>query len=334
MFTPLHLPKNTSLLSTKASIIQTRTIYFRFIQYLSLSALIGLIYFLKPWFIQIVMGDRFNAIFDFNMTVIALIVGVVALIKYVTRRKNKYLFIGFAFIGSSILTGMYALLSSGLVGTFALLQLSVINEFQWSAPQFIIALFAFTSILVWFVEHIITSHETYSKRELNWITITLVAISLFYVFVIPVYYLNFFSLVLFLITATGYLYKRYWFTKYFEHWFIMFLILNAGSEAFYLSSVDLNDALFFFARLFQLVAYGCGLIGLLMSIYIAFNEVEEGKDTLNAILLSIGDGVFVTDIYERIVLMNKQAERLSGAHIKESIGIHYADIFHMVNEKE
>lgn len=68
-------------------------------------------------------------------------------------------------------------------------------------------------------------------------------------------------------------------------------------------------------------------------------EEERGKtarekDRINAILQSIGDGVFVTDTKGIIRLMNKVAEDLSGFKLSEAADRYYGDIFNLVYEKD
>jgi two-component system phosphate regulon sensor histidine kinase PhoR len=61
--------------------------------------------------------------------------------------------------------------------------------------------------------------------------------------------------------------------------------------------------------------------------YIAYKEVEEAKDNTDAILKSIGDGVFVVDNQGIVVLMNQVAEQMSDISSHQAIGRHYYDVF-------
>ncbi len=63
-------------------------------------------------------------------------------------------------------------------------------------------------------------------------------------------------------------------------------------------------------------------------------ELSEEKNKSAAILSSIGDGVFLVDAEERILLMNKVAEELSGYNLEEVFQKPYSEIFKFIWEKE
>lgn len=63
-------------------------------------------------------------------------------------------------------------------------------------------------------------------------------------------------------------------------------------------------------------------------------KVTAEKDKINAILHSIGDGVFVIDRDLRIFMYNRAAEQIIGYPSKEAIGKVYKDIVVFVSEKE
>jgi PAS domain S-box-containing protein len=51
----------------------------------------------------------------------------------------------------------------------------------------------------------------------------------------------------------------------------------------------------------------------------AFHETEEARDQIDGILKSVADGLIVTDINNRVILMNKGAENLLGVHFSETV---------------
>jgi len=62
-------------------------------------------------------------------------------------------------------------------------------------------------------------------------------------------------------------------------------------------------------------------------------RTEQEKAKAEAILQSIGDGVFAVDLNYKIMLMNSVAEQLSGFSFIETQGKYYKDIFQFVQEK-
>lgn len=62
-------------------------------------------------------------------------------------------------------------------------------------------------------------------------------------------------------------------------------------------------------------------------------RTEQEKAKAEAILQSIGDGVFAVDLNYKVMLMNSVAEQLSGFSFREAQGKYYRDIFQFVQEK-
>jgi PAS domain S-box-containing protein len=56
------------------------------------------------------------------------------------------------------------------------------------------------------------------------------------------------------------------------------------------------------------------------------------KERLAITLRSIGDGVIATDIEERVMLINRVAEKLTGWNQEEAIGKPLSEVFHIINE--
>ncbi len=63
-------------------------------------------------------------------------------------------------------------------------------------------------------------------------------------------------------------------------------------------------------------------------------NIEQEKAKIETILQSIGDGVFVVDLAEKIILMNSVAVHLSGWAFDEAYGTQYKQIFQFILEKD
>jgi len=85
---------------------------------------------------------------------------------------------------------------------------------------------------------------------------------------------------------------------------------------------------------------GLGALGAILAVLhrhlrsmIHFNEqLHEQQELLHATLLSIGDGVVVTDVRGRITFLNPIAETLTGWSLADAIGIQLTEVFRIVNE--
>ncbi len=61
--------------------------------------------------------------------------------------------------------------------------------------------------------------------------------------------------------------------------------------------------------------------------------INEEKEKLKVIIDSIADGVIAVDKEEKVILLNKVAQKLTGYDEKEAVGQIISDIFNIVNEK-
>lgn len=64
------------------------------------------------------------------------------------------------------------------------------------------------------------------------------------------------------------------------------------------------------------------------------SHIEQEKAKIEAVLRSIGDGVFAVNLEGKIILMNNVVCDLSGYTIEEAHGQHYRQIFHFMVEKD
>jgi PAS domain S-box-containing protein len=64
----------------------------------------------------------------------------------------------------------------------------------------------------------------------------------------------------------------------------------------------------------------------------AVRRAELRRETLQVTLLSIGDGVVVTDVEGRVTSLNPIAEALTGWKQRDAAGLPLEDVFHIINE--
>ena len=62
-------------------------------------------------------------------------------------------------------------------------------------------------------------------------------------------------------------------------------------------------------------------------------ELNESRESLSVTLRSIGDGIIVTDIEQKITMMNAVAVKLTGWNAEEAMGSRLVSIFRIVNEQ-
>lgn len=264
-----------------------------------------------------------NVLMEVTSLVLAFVIGILALIKFFTRTKRMYLFVGVGFLGASLLE---------------VFQLTLISRFFLSA-------FSFMSWLVWNMER-----EKAEKKIPFMVLIFLLFFSLVFRDTLGIV-----SSVLFFLALVGYLSKGFWKAKYFEYFFIMFLIVSIAEDVFFNSAaLSLYSSMPNLAHILKIVGYSFCLTGLFMSVYISFKEelnakrkltnqnellekvkleIEKKRDQLayqrdqaNLIISSMGEGLLVIDRDYKISLMNPASEKLLGIPKIEAVGKLWSDI--------
>ena len=76
------------------------------------------------------------------------------------------------------------------------------------------------------------------------------------------------------------------------------------------------------------------MVNLMEDLNIEKETLAREKTRDEAILAGIGDGVFVLDSEERIILFNPIAEKISGFSVKEAMGKKYTDVLKFIFEKD
>ncbi|MCI4625599.1 MAG: ATP-binding protein [Candidatus Magnetoovum sp. WYHC-5] len=66
---------------------------------------------------------------------------------------------------------------------------------------------------------------------------------------------------------------------------------------------------------------------------VARGQLEQEKERIHVTLMSIGDGVIITDLNVRIELLNPVAEALTGWSLVDAYGRALDEVFHIINEK-
>lgn len=200
-------------------------------------------------------------------------VGVLAFIKFFTRKKNKYLFIGSGFLAVAALEG-YSLFVPSQVGASL-----------WTASRILLSAFLLLSLKDWREGEGI---QKGLRPRMYIITAVSAILIIFAVTLLPSFnpYWQFLFLnrplelpaaVLFGIAAFAYWQKQYWKFKFFEFWFLLSLLTAFFSQLYMAMSWQYFDAIFNAGYLIKILSYLLALIGLLMSTHAAFKEVEAEK---------------------------------------------------------
>ncbi len=235
-------------------------------------------------------NSQIHTLMELTATVLALMVGIMALIRHYARKDSTLLLIGAGFLGTAFLDGFHTVVTSTFFDYLSPSPPPSLIPWSWNASRIFLSMLMLLSYLAWRKEE--KKGVSGKTNEIRvYVTISLSTVAFFFFFIIVplprAYYPGlffgrpeeFFAASLFLMALIGYLKKGYWKTDSFEHWLILSIIVGFMGQAMFMPfSFRLFDGMFDIAHLLKKVSYICVLTGTFISMYSAYKRVEEIVD--------------------------------------------------------
>jgi PAS domain S-box-containing protein len=233
-----------------------------------------------------------HTIMETAATLLALNIGILALVHYYSKKNNIFLFVGTGFVATGFLDGYHALVTSSFFTANFPSAPPHLVPWSWLASRLFLSVLLWLSWVFWKREERLGDAGKVSERWVYAI-VGVLALTCFISFAfIPLpraYYPNMgfprpqesVPAVFFFLAMVGCLRKGLWRSDPFEHWLVMSLLVGFMGEAVFMSSSGkLYDAMFDAAHVLKKLSYICALTGLLISMYVLFKRFEVAKTKL------------------------------------------------------
>lgn len=249
---------------------------------------------------------QFHTLLEAVATLLALFVGAIALVRFYSKKTNLFLFVGTGFIGTALLDGYHAVVTSTYLNKEFI---QAITPNEWLIPWSWLASRIFLSVFMWIcVIAEPPQSGTSGSQRIREGTIYLLASLftlgsfLFFFFVpLPTAYFDniFFSQpkkfrpqeivagLFFLLALIGFLRRGEWRDDTFHHWLVISLIVGLMSQVMYMTwsgrfmpSGAPFDMMFDAAHVLKIAEYACVLIGLLINMFYLFQQAETSADVI------------------------------------------------------
>ena len=265
-------------------------------------------------------------------TLLALLIGAMALVRYYSKKSNTFLFIGAGFLGTAFLDGYHAVVTSAFFRPFMPSDLPSLIPWSWVASRQFLAVFMLLSWLAWLRQVRLGDAGRISEGTVYAFSVVFTLASfLFFAFApLPAAYYpeiffhrpeEFAPALFFLLALIGYLRKGAWKSDPFEHWLVLSLVVGlVGQTVFMSHSGTLFDYEFDIAHSLKKASYVCVLSGLLISMYATFRREEESAERVRAIVDTLVDGVVVINERGLILSANPATEQIFGHAVDDLIG--------------
>jgi len=233
-------------------------------------------------------------------TVLAFIIGGLALVRFYSRKQITFLFIGCGFLGAALLNLNHALATSDFfldarVQLNPALRPSDVFAWTWTAERVFLAIFLLVSLLLWRQEVRAGGEgEGISEASIYGTALVLTLMYLVFFEYVPLAQMTFpgrtisrpaefFPGLFFLLAFIGFLRKGTWRRDPFEHWLLVALLISALAHGAYMAFSDQRfDSMFDAAHLLKIASYVAILAGLLWSVYETFQREAQALDALTA----------------------------------------------------
>jgi len=244
-------------------------------------------------------GSReIHTILETIATVLALVTGAMALVRYYARKSGTFLLLGSGFLGAALLDGYHMVVTSSFFAGHTPSALSALIPWSGAVSRVFLSLLMCASLLGWKTRKERPAGST--TRE--WVVYSLVGTwtlvsFLFFALVRlpPAYFPNFFvhrpaeavPAFFFGLAAVGYWRKGSGRIDNFEHWLVLSLIVAAAGHLAYMSLYgSLFDPLSFAAHVLKILGYILVLVGLFTSMFSIFKREAAAQEELEARVLA------------------------------------------------
>ena len=267
-------------------------------------------------------------------TLLGCITGVMALVRYYTKKSYMFLPLGTGFLGGALLDGYHALVTSSVFAAHTPSALSDLTPWSGIMSRVFMSLLMCASVVAW--KRDLLRQEEGRRNEIlvyvlvgAWVIVTFLFFAL--VRVPPPFYphqmvhrpADFVPALFFALAVAGYLWKGSWKTNAFEHCLVCSLILYGLSRGAYMAFYAAQfDTRFFAGHVLNILGHITVLTGLLISMFSIFkSEAKSATDLLVANQLLEAQ----LDVERRLVSALESAEYrathdfLSGIHNRAAI---------------
>lgn len=219
-------------------------------------------------------------------TLLAFVVGAMALVRYFSQRDSEFLYIGSGFLGTALLDAYHTLVTSVFFQPYMPTAYPQLTPWSWIASRFFLSVLMFISWWLWYRHR----DDFAYRHQPVWVfsitgLATLACFLLFSIMPLPSFTLpraevsrpfELLPAIFFLLALLGYLRKGQWRTDDFEHWLVLSLIVGLATQtAFMPFSAQLHDTEFNVAHLLKKFSYLLVLTGLMVSLFQTYRTLAQ-----------------------------------------------------------
>jgi len=246
-----------------------------------------------------------HVIWEFISTTLALVVGVLALVRFYSKKQETFLFIGTGFLGTGLLNGYHAVITSALItGGATGLEAADQAAWTWTASRLFLSMFLFGSVFLWSDES--DPRRSHVNELAVYVMAAVLTTAFFLVFTFfplpPAYYpeylvwrpAEFIPATFFFAAWVGYIRRGEWRTEPFQYWLLISLMVSVFLHGMYMAYATSEfDGIADAAHLLKIGSNVCVLAGLMISVFVTFRSEASALETVRQTNLAMAREVEV-----------------------------------------
>ena len=292
--------------------------------------------------IHCVSSASLHTLMEVLATTLALVVGVMALIRYYSHAENKYLLVGIGFIGAGLLDAFHSTVTSFWFHQAFPSNMENLVPWSWIASRMFLSIMLMFSVIPWLRRHPPRIEVAFKPAQVYLLALLAIAICFVYIAFVRLPQAHYAAhtisrpeewlpAIFFSLALLGYLRQGSWKNVDVDHWMVLTLIASIAAQILFMEfSSQLFDTRFDLAHLLKQCSYLLALSGLLISTYKAFKQLEQEilehrqADIKNRMLVTAIEkspvAVMITNADARIEYCNSKALDMLGYNNEEVIG--------------
>lgn len=256
--------------------------------------LVGILCFYVGQNNTIAINSELHTILETLSTVFAMLLGILLLISYYSKKTNLLLFLACGFIGASVFDLLHTFVTSSFLSHYLPTHDEALSPWSWLVSRIFLSVFICLGCFFWFYELkqkrvvAVSEKKLYSLLVVSVILVSVLFFNVTFTFghvqflifkrpqeLIPAFF--------FVLAFVGFLMKKSWKVEQFEFYLLVFLFINIINHLVIMSmSSSVNDTFFTLAHLIKIISYVVMFVGVFTYSFNLFQLAEFSNRELIA----------------------------------------------------